>query len=207
VTGEDIAMRFVTTIASTSITYLLFQAMYSGGAVFMVALKLSPPERWRPLFGDFTDIWSLRRAWSTFWHQGMASVLTGPARFLTFRVLGLPKTSLLGRYVFTVVVFALSGAMHIFGELTAGIPRSESGVVQFFTTQALGLLIEDSVSSAWRRAAGRNKREPHWWEKAVGFIWVVVWLAWSMPVWTYPASRRSQGEGILPFSIVDHLKW
>lgn len=206
VTGEDVTMRFITTMASTAITYLLFQAMYSSAAVLMVGLNLSRTKRWRPLFGYFSDVWSLRRAWSMFWHQGMANCLTGPAKFVTFGVLKLPKGSILARYVFTFIVFALSGAMHICGELTAGIPLSESGVVQFFTTQVLGLLIEDFVSGCWRCTVGRNEDEVQWWEKAVGFIWVVVWLAWSMPIWTYPASRRSRGEGVLPFSVVDYLK-
>ncbi|KAF2678011.1 hypothetical protein K458DRAFT_481085 [Lentithecium fluviatile CBS 122367] len=206
VSGEDIAMRFITTTASTAMTYLLFQSMYSSGAVIMVGLNLSPPERWRPLFGDILGAYSLRRAWSTFWHQGMANCLTGPAKFFTFRVLGLPKTSSIARYIFIVVVFPLSGAMHICGELTAGIPLSESGVVQFFTTQALGLLLEDAVVGGWRLVVGRSDCEAQWWKKVFGFVWVVTWLAWSMPVWTYPASRRSQGEGILPFSIVNHLK-
>jgi hypothetical protein len=206
VTAEDVVMRVVTTTASTAITYLLFQAMYSSAAVFMVGLNLSRIERWRPLFGDLTDVWSLRRAWSIFWHQGMANCLTGPAKFVTFGILRLHKGSILARYVFTLIVFALSGTMHICGELTAGIPLSESGVVQFFITQVLGLLMEDFVSGLWSWTMGRNGGKIQWWKKAVGFVWVAVWLAWSMPVWTYPASRRSQGEGVLPFSIVDFFK-
>ena len=186
-------------------TYLLFQAMYSAGAVVMVGLGLSSPWRWRPLFGNILDTYSLRRAWGLFWHQGMSNCLTGPARFFTFSVLRLPKRSLVGRYIFTAIVFALSGAMHICGEVTAGIPLSESGVVQFFVTQALGLLIEDAVVWAWGALHRGRDGKARWWEKCVGFVWVVTWLAWSMPVWTYPAARRSQGEGILPFSIVDRF--
>jgi hypothetical protein len=174
VTSEDVIMRFITTTASTSITYLLFQVMYSSAAVFMVGLNLSRIERWRPLFGNFTDVWSLRRAWSMFWHQGMANCLIGPAKFVTFGILRLPKGSIPARYVLAFVVFAVSGAMHICGELTAGIPLLESGVVQFFTTQELRLLIEDIMSGLWRRTAGRNEGETQWWKKVIGFVWVVV---------------------------------
>lgn len=63
VTTEDVAMRFVTTLASVIITYLLFQAVHASSAVVTVTLGLSKPERWRPLFGDVSDAWSLRRAW------------------------------------------------------------------------------------------------------------------------------------------------
>jgi hypothetical protein len=206
VTTEEISMRLITTAASTTMTYLLFQAMYSAMAVLAVGLNLSLPERWRPLFGDFSEAWSLRRSWSTFWHQGIASCLTGPAKWFVFGVLRLPKSSLLARYLFTVVVFVLSGAMHLCGELTAGIPLSESGVLQFFFTQTLGLLIEDTVVGIWQRVVGGADRRARGWQKVVGLVWVGLWMAWSMPVWTYPASRRSEGEGILPFSIVDHLK-
>ncbi|KAF2009043.1 hypothetical protein BU24DRAFT_474509 [Aaosphaeria arxii CBS 175.79] len=203
VTVEEISIRFLTTLASTVMTYLLFQAMYSAGAVVMVGLGMSRPDRWRPLFGDIREVYSLRRSWSIFWHQGLTSNITAPAKYFTFKIFGLRKGSILARYVFTIITFALSGAMHTCGELAAGITPAESGTIQFFTTQALGIVIEDIFSWAWKRFNGNS--EPRWYQKVMGFAWVVLWFTWSMPVWTYPASKRSQGESILPFSIIDHF--
>ncbi|ORY04455.1 membrane bound O-acyl transferase family-domain-containing protein [Clohesyomyces aquaticus] len=223
VTIEDVAMRFITTISSIIITYLLFQAMYTCAAILAVGSGLSTPNRWRPLFGSIRDARSLRRAWSLFWHQAMSSCLTGPAKYLTFRLLRLPRRSLISRYILTTIVFVLSGCMHLCADTAAGIPISESGVVRFFATQALGLVIEDFVQGAWRiveeeggkswtlppiwraRWKAPKKSGVRWWQKGIGYVWVVAWLAWSMPVWTYPAARRSQGEGILPFSILEHF--
>jgi hypothetical protein len=212
VTTEDLTIRLLTTTASTILTYLLFQAMYSFMAVMSVALGFSPPRTWRPLFGGISDAYSLRRAWSVFWHQGMASSLLGPAKWFVFGILRLRRTSLTARYILAVVVFVLSGAMHVCGEIAAGVSFSESGVIQFFATQALGFAIEDATLAMWSRvtAPWTNHHGAHgtvrWWQKVFGFVWVIAWFAWSMPVWIYPASQRSNGEGLLPFSIIDSLK-
>jgi hypothetical protein len=147
----------------------------------------------------------------------MASTFTSPAKFIVFRVLRLRRQSLLARYIYAAIVFFLSGCMHVCGEVTAGIPLWESGVIQIFTTQALGLLIEDLVKGFYgllvpdgggggRRGGDRARDGVAVWKRVVGFVWVSAWMAWSMPVWTYPATRRSQGEGVLPFSFVERLR-
>ena len=45
-----------------------------------------------------------------------------------------------------------------------------------------------------------------WWQKGVGTIWVVPWLAWPVSsIWNYPASQCSEGKGLLPFRVIDCL--
>lgn len=147
---------------------------------------------------------------SNFWHQSVSSTFTGPAKYFVFRLLRLEGKPLVARYIYATVVFILSGAMHVCGEVTAGVPIWEGGAVQFFAMQALGLAVEDSIVAIWQRVGpkktGGKGHQMQWWQRVVGYVWVVAWMAWSMPVWTYPASRRSQGEGMLPFSIVDYVK-
>lgn len=63
VTAEDVGLRFATSIGTATLIYLMFQMIYSRMALVCVGLYASPPERWRPFFGDVTDAWSLRRAW------------------------------------------------------------------------------------------------------------------------------------------------
>jgi len=63
VTGEEVAVRVFSSLTTALVTYLLFQAIYAGSGVLMVALGLSPVESWRPLFGSITEIRSLRNTW------------------------------------------------------------------------------------------------------------------------------------------------
>ena len=138
-----------------------------------------------------------------FWHQSLRQPLTSPARFVTYTVLGFRKGGIIGRYLFIFNTFLLSGLLHIAGDMAAGIRWHESGVVQFFCIQTLGIMIEDSAQVAWRKLVGSCAGEPSWWQRVLGYIWVLGFLAWSVPVYTYPAARRGKGEGVLPFSVVD----
>jgi hypothetical protein len=109
------------------------------------------------------------------------------------------------RYVFIMLVFQLSGLIHIIGDIAAGVPVRESGVMQWFSIQALGFLLEDSVVATWYKLTGVRVNERKLWQRVIGFVWVVGWMVWTMPVWTYPIARESKGEGILPFSMVRGL--
>lgn len=63
VSSEEVVMRFVSAGMYWVVTFLLFQAVYSGTATIMVGLELSEVERWRPLFGRYLDAWSIRQFW------------------------------------------------------------------------------------------------------------------------------------------------
>lgn len=41
--------------------------------------------------------------------------------------------------------------------------------------------------------------------KLIGQVWLVFFLAWSTPVWAYPAMIRNQGtakDRVLPYSVI-----
>jgi hypothetical protein len=107
-----------------------------------------------------------------------------------------------------MLVFQLSGLLHLIGDVVAGVHWRNSGVMQWFSMQALGFVIEDSVITLYRKLTGSTPRPSHQvptWQKVIGFIWVCCWMAWTMPVWIYPISRASEGEGVLPFGIVEYI--
>ena len=92
----------------------------------------------------------------------------------------------------------------------------ESGALQFLYLQSLGIILEDGVQAAYRailsgrgesatanEKLGKNKAGPSLWKCIVGYLWVAMWMAWSVPVTAYPAARRSKGEGVLPISLVE----
>lgn len=132
----------------------------------------------------------------------MGTTLTVPARYIVTELLNLPPQSPLRRYIFIILVFQLSGLVHVVGDVAAGLRVKDSGVMQWFSMQALGFAIEDGAAALFGWITGQESNPDALWKKFVGFVWVCVWIVWSMPVWTYPISRASEGEGILPFSLI-----
>jgi len=74
------------------------------------------------------------------------------------------------------------------GDLANDLTYAQSGAIRFFTTQALGIMIEDGVQEMWGRSQGR-------WKRVVGFLWVWAFLAWTSPCWMFaPIVARASGE-------------
>ena len=99
--------------------------------------------------------------------------------------------------------------MHVSGDIAAGLDWYDSGVIQYFGTQVLGLMIEDCVQAGYHLAVKGDKKAVNssLWQHVLGFLWVLSFMAWSVPVYTYPTSRRDQGQGVLPVKVLDGVKW
>ena len=99
---------------------------------------------------------------------------------------------------------------------------SNSGCIEFFLAQALGIMIEDGAQAIGRRVekllglqleAGTKPTSGRWWwwswmKKALGWVWLVAFLGWSTPAMMYPAARLNTGKGkdvLLPFSVIKAL--
>lgn len=59
--------------------------------------------------------------------------IKGPAEFITYDLLHLPRIGLIQRYTLIFFVFFVSGCFHIILDLGASIPPSQSGAMKFFT--------------------------------------------------------------------------
>lgn len=133
-----------------------------------------------------------------FWHQQLRDLLSDPATIVTHDILCLPATGIVQRYTKIIICFFLSGVAHFFVDLATGLSYAESGAVRFFTTQALGIIIEDAVQEIWKRISGGGKSadgESARWERVVGFLWLWAFMAWSVPAWMYaPILSRTTGE-------------
>ncbi|KAL9128616.1 MAG: hypothetical protein Q9217_002750 [Psora testacea] len=155
VSTEEVIVRYFSAIMFGIVTYLLFQGVHCGMGAVMVGLGVSEVKMWRPCFGNLSESWSLRRFWGVCWHQGLRQTLNSPAGFATYRLLGFKRGGLLGRYLRVVLIFLLSGVLHKFGDIAAGLDWQDSGVIQYFGTQALGILTENYL----HHVAVRNGRE------------------------------------------------
>lgn len=95
--------------------------------------------------------------------------------------------------------------MHIFADAGGGLPMHRSGAFQFFTMQAVGIMIEDAVQVVWRKlmpSAGSSTLLQAF-GKVMGYLWVVTFVVWSSPVWVYPFIREMRHEdAMLSFASV-----
>ena len=126
-----------------------------------------------------------------------------PAYFITFYLLRLTKGTPLARYILLNLTFLISGIFHKYGDYASGVPWRDAGALKFFVMQAVGIMIEDAIQAGYRGLTGRKRtsEKPALWVRCLGFCWLLLWLVWTTPTWTYPTSQRATGESILPFSL------
>ncbi|KAL5358184.1 membrane bound O-acyl transferase family-domain-containing protein [Aspergillus floccosus] len=175
-----------------SMWFLLFRVMgdiyYRITSIMATLIGVSSFTDWPPLFNSFLEAWTLRRFWGVFWHQSFRWPFCSLATIITQQFLSLRRPSFLERYTHILCVFVISGLMHTIGDMAQGMRWNESGALLFFSSFALGIMVEDGAQAAWRwmRATGRrmDARMPGKtpiWQKVVGFIWVALWLAILTP--------------------------
>jgi hypothetical protein len=136
--------------------------------------------------------------------------LTSISNFLTRDVLRLPRPSILERYTNIYFVFLGSGIFHHVHATFIRPPTEESNSILFFSSFALGIMIEDGVQEAWRRLSGQPAKtkvsSPPLWQKIVGFIWVAAWLMITSPWYLYPDARLPvDSKWIVPISVVEKV--
>lgn len=99
---------------------------------------------------------------------------------------------MLSRYARLTVAFAISGLIHHAADLTMGLPAHEAGALTFFLLQPLGVMLEDFVQTLTRdvRVSAKVRR-------AVGYLWLALFMAWATPTWFYPLHRLGLDPGLL----------
>jgi len=108
---------------------------------------------------------------------------------------------LLRQQMVLFMVFAISGVMHSFVE-TSAWKCANLRQVWYSLGLAFTIFIEDRFRSYYNKWRETRTGEPQtrsvqttqrddaiWWEKAVGYIWVLSWYMWAMPKTSFPAMR------------------
>ena len=74
----------------------------------------------------------------------------------------------------------------------------QSGALQFFCVQAVGIMTEEGFQHVYRRYVGSK---PGSYlataEKVVGYTWVAFFVVWTSPVWVYPVVLDMKKEEAL----------
>lgn len=114
----------------------------------------------------------------------MHTPLKDNASIITTQILRLPPGTLVSQYAKFTVVFLISGLWHFAGDF--GLPNAENGTVGFFLLQAGGIMFEDAVRELYRYCGWYL---PKFWERRIGYLWLVTFMIWSTPKWGYPKMR------------------
>ncbi|KAF2120203.1 tat pathway signal sequence [Lophiotrema nucula] len=202
---DAFTLRVATVCAFWIASYFSIQAFFSSMAILGVATGVTPVRVWPPIFGSLTQGYTVRTFWGNFWHQSVRRKTSGPAYYLTYRVLRLRKGGIIARYMYILLAFMVSSLLHLAAEEYAdGIRWGESGTLRFFFMQWLGIVLEDVAQSLGRTLTGYQLNR---WTKALGFVWVAFWLFWTTPSFFYPRMARLNGSepDPLPLSVAQPL--
>jgi hypothetical protein len=145
------------------------------------------------------------------WHQTLRQLLTANANFFASSILHIPEGTLLSRYSKILFAFVISGSLHFMTDTIVGVSSTESGAVTFFAIQAVTVMLEDGVQELWRRwegqswgRTGEGVKLGGRYNRAFGYVWVILFAIWSSPRWSYPAARcvRPGKDVMLPYRIL-----
>ncbi|KAJ8462353.1 hypothetical protein ONZ45_g17968 [Pleurotus djamor] len=171
--------------------YCLTFAIASSSAIRMAhevwILALLATGRWSPsdfapIMGTWSNAYTLRKFWGRTWHQVHRNMLTIHARFVTQKVLRLPRHNQATALIELYSAFFISGLFHYTTEYFI-FQNWSSGAIRFFILQAVAIHLEGIVIdfASSRLGSKQNKM----WE-VIGYIWVLQWFTWSLPIWIEP---------------------
>ncbi|GLB01363.1 hypothetical protein AtubIFM57143_011072 [Aspergillus tubingensis] len=187
---DDLVLRFLFTLSFGIVARAFIVAGYTSAAVVAVALG-QEPSMWPPVGGGLLDAWSIRRFWGKTWHQTLRQLLCSNADFVSGSILRLPVRF---QWCFRVIfAFVVSGLVHTGMDVGFGVRIDESGSLWFFALQILGVAGE---MLAEMLLAPVSVFVPRGLRRGVGFIWVAVFMMWTLPVWIYPILVQLYGDGV-----------
>lgn len=180
---------------------------YSLVATIAVGSTLHEPRLWPAPFGKWKDAYTIRRFWGRTWHQFARYTLTvfGPHQHKSRPWDGAStpdaKTKEREPWVISYTrlcnAFLCSAFMHTCGDVVLQFKIWDNSLpitgslrkvnhpnvigfsMPFFILQPVGVLVEDIVIEVGKRM-GLGKRE---WVKAVGYMWVSMWMSYSVHSW------------------------
>ncbi|KAG4267187.1 hypothetical protein FPRO04_04799 [Fusarium proliferatum] len=192
VTLAELQVRYIATVTTVVSIFCFIQGGYSLASAVSVTMNPKAVKDWRPIFGELTESYCLRQFWSTFWHQGLQNNLRGTATWIVKNIFRMKSYSLPSRYLKILLAFALSGLVHVPSDMGSAVSAKDSGAIQFFSTQLIGLMLEDVFGDLflplWKYKFTRLLA------RLAGYLWVITFLAWSGPVRWFPVILRQRPE-------------
>jgi hypothetical protein len=142
----------------------------------------------------------------------MRQPFTAISKSVTRGFLDLPRHSLWERYSNLFIVFLISAMFHVVVDVLQSISVQHSGSMVFYLAFVLGIMLEDGVQGIWKWAAPMSDsrqvgkaRSPvivSLWKRAVGYIWVMLWLGVTSTWYFTPMIQSTKHDlQMVPFSV------
>ncbi|KAJ6483624.1 membrane bound O-acyl transferase family-domain-containing protein [Mycena vitilis] len=147
-------------------------AAHCAASILCVALGVSRPQDWPPLFGSLADAASVRTFWARGWHQLLRRSLCAHAKFISNKILRLPDGTVASSCTEICSAFALSGLVHYMGE-SVPMGHGHSGSLIFFGIQPAAIAFETLLRALFNRT---GVVLPTTARKALGYVWVFGWF-------------------------------
>lgn len=123
--------------------------------------------------------------------------MTGIAKYIAHKAFQFTPGTNLSSYTQLYTVFLISGLIHAGGDYMV-LRHLPASTLQTFLLQAVAITFEDFV--IWYTEPIRPKFGLL--NRAIGYIWVVLWITWSGPIWVDPMSVRGYGSGGTVFRLL-----
>jgi hypothetical protein len=114
--------------------------------------------------------------------------LSSHGKFLVRR-LHLKRGANASSYVQLYTAFFLSGIIHWMGDYKL-LGNWSGGGLRFFMLQAVAIMCEDGVIALASNVVGLKGRR---W-RLLGYLWVLMWFAYSVPAWMDPMIKGRMNE-------------
>jgi hypothetical protein len=93
---------------------------YRMASILGVLVGWGKPSDWPPIFGSWSEAWTIRRVWSRACHHNMRLSAEPPANLLARKLCGPKSKTRFAGYVRLVGVFFISCMVHVLGRSLAG---------------------------------------------------------------------------------------
>lgn len=137
----------------------------------------SSPASWPPLFGSWSEAYTIRRFWSHTWHQGMRLIAEAPVNFVAHSLLGLQKGTYVSQWAKVLGNFMMAFLDHAYGRVMGG-----GDVVSdwnMFILHPIALWIEETTREGLVACGILDKDKRSRTERYLGYIWVGVFNCWT----------------------------
>ena len=122
--------------------------------------------------------YSILSFYSRVWHQLLRKPMTGHANYVA-KQLRLPKNTFTNCFKLFIAFF-VSGLIH-YGVDYAVRRKWSSHSMEFFLIQAVAITCEDAIIALADMTRFSSKLNIFF--KFMGFIWVLTWFTYSIPMW------------------------
>jgi hypothetical protein len=170
----------------------MYEIWHSFFAIFFVGLRIDQPGEWSmALMGSVKEAWSVRRYWSKHWHNYVYFSFSAHAKIVTREWMGLQRGHLSTRLVENTLVFGMSGLAHSMVRFAQNPTDGGHWLITYwYVGQMVPIVLEGAVQHAvlMERRQWLGERYPRvlvCLERAVGYVWVVGWMMWSIPKYVH----------------------